>query len=181
MRKHLLSGNYDRLAEGHASHAGSLESSDGLVPLAQAAVGSVLSATVDDASSAGISVSLALGAANGDLGAAFSIAGLAGRSGDTRTVQAKDKLRVCKSGKTLTLMNSPVFGTHARTFTALGASRESTLASLGPMRDADAALNDAVLAPGNGAGTLVSLKISYDDGNAGWHSVDRHAGWKEMR
>jgi len=82
MRKHLLSGNYDRLAEGHASHAGSLESSDRLVPLAQAAVGSVLSATVDDASSAGISVSLALGAADGDLGAAFSIAGLVGRSGD---------------------------------------------------------------------------------------------------
>jgi hypothetical protein len=64
-----------------------------------------------------------------------------------------------------------VLAAHASTFTALGASREATLTSLGPVRDADAALNDAVLASSYGAGALVSLQISDHDGDAGaeWH------------
>lgn len=73
-------------------------------------------------------VHLAFGAADGDFGAAFRVAGFAGGS---------------------------VLRTHAGTLAALGASREAALTTLGPVRDADAALNDAVFAAGDRTCTLV--------------------------
>ena len=54
--------------------------------------------------------------------------------------------------------------THAGTLAALGASREAALTTLGPVRDADAALNDAVLAARHGARAFFRLPVSRSKG-----------------
>ena len=85
LRDHGRSGDDDGLAHWNATHAhGECLGINlpVLVFLAQAANGSVLPAALNDADLRRCSVSLALGTADGDLGAAFSIAGLVGRSGD---------------------------------------------------------------------------------------------------
>lgn len=132
-----------------------------LVALAEPTNGSNLSAPGHGAFLGRLGVRLALGAAYGDRIAPDFIAGRAFRA--VRVTRDESRLKELSERRCLLRKpdkqteHLPMLRAHACSLGILGAARELAQASLGSMRDADAALNDSVDTASHGAGTFGGL------------------------